>query len=216
MANDISNRLTIEAGSGQIITVMTAIRGPDFSEAVIDFNRIIPMPEVLKNTGSGSTTIDDKRVDAWWTDNSLRWDHPDRKPDRLLTNEETAAIASTGFNNWYDWSVANWGTRWNAYSQNCSGDNVIRFQTADAAPLPVLAALAAQHPEARFTLEYADENVGSNAGIVVYEHGEPYSETFLGRRAAAKLWFELTGNDPKERGYDTTTFEYVGDRDQAA
>jgi hypothetical protein len=218
MPNHISNRLTIEAKPEQVNAILVAIqvRDTDGAEMPIDFNRIMPMPEVLKNTGSGYSTFDGKRVESWWTDNQHSYNHPDRKPDRLLTDEEQAAIAKTGFDNWYDWRIEKWGTKWNAYHQARSSDNVVTFQTAWSAPLPVLAALAAQHPEARFVLEYADEDIGSNAGIVIYQHGETYSETSLGHRAAAKLWFDLNDCDPNDRGYDPVTFEYVGEEEDAA
>ena len=199
MPNHISNRLTIEAGPEQVKAIFLAIQGQDTDRAdmPIDFNRITPIPAVLKNTGKGSSTFDGKRVENWWTDNEHSYNHPERKPDRLLTDEEQAAIARTGFDNWYDWSIAKWGTKWNAYHLARSGDNVVTFQTAWSAPLPVIATLAVQHPNARFILEYADEDIGSNAGIVVYECGEPHSETSLGHKPAAKLWFELNGCDPK-------------------
>lgn len=214
MPNHITNRLTIETSSERLEAIFAAIQGKDREGAdmPIDFQRIVPMPEVLRNTGSGSTIIDGKRIETWWTDNEHPYNHPERRPDRLLTDEEQAALAKTGFSNWYDWSVANWGTKWNAYSQE-RDENVILFQTAWAAPLPVLAALARRYPEARFTLEYADEDLGSNAGIVRYEGGEPYSETALHYQAAAKLWFELNGRDPRDLGYDPITFEYVGEEE---
>ena len=71
-----------------------------------------------------------------------------------------------GTNNWYDWSCANWGTKWNAYDIYCDA-NVIEFNTAWSCPLPVLDKLAEICYEygVSFTGKWADEDMGSNVGI---------------------------------------------------
>lgn len=214
MPNHVSNRLTIEGDSGLVVTIMHEIRGTEINQ-FIDFNRIIPMPDVLKDTGSGSTIIEGQRLSTWWTDNEHARNDPQRRPDRLLTEEEQALIAATGFNNWYDWSVAKWGTKWNAYSQSRVDEKSIRLNTAWNAPVPVISELAARYPEARFTMEYADEDKGSNAGIYVFEYGELASATTLGHRRACALWFEMNGADPMDYGYDPVTFAYL-EEDEAA
>lgn len=43
--------------------------------------------------------------------------------------------------NWYDWSVENWGTKWNSFEGNVT-DAGIGFSTAWSPPIPVIAALA--------------------------------------------------------------------------
>jgi hypothetical protein len=77
--------------------------------------------------------------------------------------------------------------------------------------VPVIAALAAEFPEARLTLEYADEDIGSNSGSIVFDGGRPHTATKFDRKAAAALWFELNRCDPRDRGYDPVTSGYVGD-----
>jgi hypothetical protein len=46
---------------------------------------------------------------------------------------------------WYEWSIANWGTKWNAYSQEPTERTddtlILRFQTAWGPPYPWLAAV---------------------------------------------------------------------------
>ena len=64
-----------------------------------------------------------------------------------------------GHNNWFDWSVKNWGTKWNAcdpqlIEETCS----LRFDTAWASPTPVLHALSKQHPGVRFTFRATEES----------------------------------------------------------
>lgn len=119
------------------------------------------------------------------------------------------AVTQAGADDWYDWRITHWGTKWNAYWQELRDGNVIEFDTAWSPPLPLIAALAAQHPAVRFTLEFADENCGEDAGILVYERGEIVAETAFRGRGAVKFWFELNGSIPEEYGYDPITFEYV-------
>ena len=53
-------------------------------ESAFDFNKIVPMPEELVNTTKGSNHV---------------------------VSEEL--IEKYGADNWYDWSISNWGVKWN-------------------------------------------------------------------------------------------------------
>ena len=88
-----------------------------------------------------------------------------------------------GKNNWYDWSLANWGTKWDAYGYDDSIDysqnkNTITFLTAWAAPHPVIEKLAEIYPSVRIEHEWADEDIGSNCGRRVYYDGERVEEYY--------------------------------------
>lgn len=67
-------------------------------------------------------------------------DHPLYKKEGL-TAEERASTPD----NWYDWNVAHWGTKWNAYCQSVvEQDNdeiTLQFDTAWSPPEPVIARL---------------------------------------------------------------------------
>lgn len=90
-------------------------------------------------------------------------------PDNIfrgnLGPEERAIYGS---NNWYDWCRANWGTKWNAYS-DCfdKENNAIEFDTAWSCPIPVLDALAelCYKHNVSFTGKWADEDCGFNVGV---------------------------------------------------
>lgn len=77
-----------------------------------------------------------------------------------------------GANNWYDWSVNNWGTKWNAYSIQRVDDQTISFETAWAHPLPVIKALSQKFPDYVLTVDYADEDLGYNFGAYTMRNGE--------------------------------------------
>ena len=77
---------------------------------------------------------------------------------------------------WYNWSVDNWGTKWNAseiaYIPGTNDTGSVHFQTAWAAPDPWLDALARKYPDADFTLDFADEDGGgSNWGRLAGKNG---------------------------------------------
>lgn len=72
-----------------------------------------------------------------------------------------------GSNNWYDWSVANWGTKWNAQYSSLNNKNTLWFDTAWSCPIPVLNKLAeiCCINDVRFEGEWADEDCGCNVGV---------------------------------------------------
>ena len=72
-----------------------------------------------------------------------------------------------GKNNWYDWSLYNWGTKWNAYNSNFDADNnAIEFDTAWSCPISVLNKLAEMCHEHNISFDgkWADEDCGFNVG----------------------------------------------------
>lgn len=144
---------------------------------LIDFNKIDPMPLELKGTHSPS-----------------RGDRPD-------------LIAKYGVDNWYDWSVSHWGTKWNAYEQtkgesdtdkNGNYTETIFFETAWSTPFPVIRNLSKQFPYVGIHVTFADEDAGSNCGMYSLYDGEEVDETYLpesGSKEAMKVYFELWGGE---------------------
>ena len=83
-----------------------------------------------------------------------------------------------GANNWYDWSIANWGTKWNACSPNRYG-NTLEFNTAWGLCEPVLEKLAELCYEHKVTFSgyFCDEDWGSsNKGYLEAYDGEFYAD----------------------------------------
>lgn len=87
-----------------------------------------------------------------------------------------------GNNNWYDWSAANWGTKWNAYgfdpNTDYSKEKELKFLTAWSAPHPVIAKLSEMFPSVKLEHEWADEDIGMNCGRHVYYDGERIEEYY--------------------------------------
>ena len=69
-----------------------------------------------------------------------------------------------GHADWYSWSIAHWGTKWNGGP--CEGYRPsetaleLRFDTAWASPKPVLRRIAQTHPGLSGSVDYLDEGFG--------------------------------------------------------
>jgi hypothetical protein len=74
--------------------------------------------------------------------------------------------------NWYDWSTNHWGTKWNAYATEYDGDETLRFDTAWSHPSPVIHELSTRFPHVLISVEYADEDLGSNAAAYTILNGQ--------------------------------------------
>lgn len=64
--------------------------------------------------------------------------------------------------NWYNWNIANWGTKWDAgdiqIDEEPGGSKTtISFSTAWDKPEPVFFAMVDQHPELQFTFRWMEE-----------------------------------------------------------
>lgn len=78
-----------------------------------------------------------------------------------------------GYRDWYEWSYANWGTKWNGsdYEEIRVSNDLqgISFDTAWACPVPVLLELSKYTP---IVVMYSDEDLGNNYGILKISKGK--------------------------------------------
>jgi len=195
MPNHVTNFLTIGAEGELLEKIKSEIssgEGDDYTP--IDFHKILPRPEDL-NITSGSLTdngiavilyreLGDKRrltemlswnwtKEAGITDVDTLVNHMVEKGTADLVGGQKALdnIVKYGHSDWYSWSIANWGTKWNAYSTEVNGDEIV-FQTAWSCPDGVLIALSQKYPEVEFSIRFADEDFGSNVGEFGLLNGE--------------------------------------------
>lgn len=87
---------------------------------------------------------------------------------------------------WYDWSIQNWGTKWNCNSGACIEEEELKqqrsqgylefhFDTAWSPPEPWLENVAARHPELSFTLCWEEPGCGYG-GRLHFAKGELHDE----------------------------------------
>jgi hypothetical protein len=203
MPNHVTNILKFVGSQDDIDTLRAQIKSVDEQgyETAIDFNKIIPMPPSLRIT-SGSEVDkgiailkfteqgDDSKLRAMlnypWVkaenittpqqlvDYFLKKDDGNRE---YLTEARIALenIEKYGHKDWYSWSVANWGTKWNAYQTSEQGDS-IRFETAYSTPAPIVEKLSEMFPTVTILLEFADQDFGYNCGSIVFLAGNVMEE----------------------------------------
>ena len=168
MPNHCENILTITGEKKEIKRCRAFIRGEE-KEQFIDFNNIIPMPKELVGTRSPMTIISQKEYDE---QNELTEMEKSFGTSRCLTKKLSSEyLTKFKADNWYDWSCMNWGTKWNAYGQAVLAPNQIRFDTAWASPVPVIAKLSTLFPKLTFEVEYDIEG-GCGNGCYEFTNGE--------------------------------------------
>jgi hypothetical protein len=107
----------------------------------LDFNKIVPMPkEILHSLKYG---------DMKYLMMKRNPQQEKRMQDRQKKHENLC-MELHGVEGWYDWSIKNWGTKWNSYDNRFGikdtepqmGDEILYFQTAWSPPDPVMRELS--------------------------------------------------------------------------
>lgn len=223
MPNHVKNVLKFTGEYSEIKSMLEMIKQDEYGIGSIDFDKLIPMPDSLKiecgsNTAKGynyckgfiSEMLLAKKVQTVEELNITEKDenlylrqHPEINRD--VWNLGKAAYMNEylyGAQTWYEWSIENWGTKWNSYGYGETIDNWdegISFETAWSAPNPVIAKLAFLYPNIRIDHAWADEDIGENCGMCTYENGELVSgflpnDRVEGVEFACAVW----GYDPKD------------------
>ena len=104
-----------------------------------------------------------------------------------LGNAYINNIINYGYSSWYDWSVNNWGTKWNACSTYYIDDNNIEFETAWSMPEEIFKEISRKY-NTLVRVEYADEDIGYNCGISIYRNGKLIEDIIEDRQFALDLW----------------------------
>lgn len=184
MPNHIANVIKMK-GIKNLPLFSKAEKGTEY----FDFNKLIPMPESL-NIASGS--LEDVAIEAVMrklshelysflkkdyrkmTDEEFSWRSHGKSEDELakIGLQYISNKVLYGATTWYDWCIANWGTKWNAYGFEFRDDDTIKFETAWSCPEPVLQKLAEMYPNIIIEHWWADEDCGSNSGYKTYGNGE--------------------------------------------
>jgi Api92-like protein with ferredoxin domain len=178
MPNWTSNTIRVTGDSSAIREFLAFMRGSD--DRRFDFNRIIPMPELLRHTGSGFQKFDGIEHRTWYVINPdlALGDPGHEKNQRPFTPDEKAALAGIGADCWYDWAVKNWGTKWNACNVEIDDiseiDNSvdIGFETAWSAPFPIFQTIGAKFKHLAFGFTWTDEDQPGITHNMVPRSGE--------------------------------------------
>ena len=160
MPNWTSNSIRIAGVEADLRAFLEAVKSQG---QILDFNRLIPMPELLKHSARGRRTIDGKKVSSWYVIDTGDRAHPDNDNFRCFTAKEEAALKKIGHTDWYSWAWANWGTKWNAshaeIAEDCAAQGYvqIRFDTAWTPPIRILEKMFQTFPKLSFVCTWENE-----------------------------------------------------------
>ena len=121
---------------------------------------------------------------------------------------------------WYQFCSDRWGTKWNAPEgilMDEEDSRIMNFDTAWSAPLPIIEAMSKRFPDVEITIQWADEDIGTNVGRQTYRDGQVIDE-FIPEswsKEAYDLAFETFGDTPADRcmRYDEKEGTYVYDEE---
>ena len=144
--------------------------GHGFTQPALDFDRIVPQPDIIRHAPSGDTGVLADRVrrgdwsllrDPMFDDGPsdsvesfLTWLKGAEPGLTALAERSREAFEQTGHGTRDSWRLAHWGSTGNAQEFHVMSRNdrllAVSFTTADHFPEPILRALAERHPELEF------------------------------------------------------------------
>ena len=89
---------------------------------------------------------------------------------------------------WYDWSVENWGTKWDVTETYEDENGYICFDTAWSTPVEIFNLLSEKCTDLIFEVEYADEDLGNNCGMYKLQNGCELVFIMYGVEEACNIW----------------------------
>ena len=160
MPNHINNKLQFIDTIEEVQKIRNYIQSenPDGTIQIIDFDKIIPMPDSIHNTQPLLDECNNKHII-----NSIN----------SSPTEQQQIIKKTNiFFDRLEWSIKNWGTKWNAY--DCFDDdsvNTIYFNSAWTSPLYVIKKLSEIFPSTVLILIYVDSINDFSTGKIKMQNG---------------------------------------------
>jgi hypothetical protein len=152
------------------------------------------MPEELKDTTAPNS---EPKKNQFATSEEF-------KADLARYKRQVALGEKYGSEEWYHWSIENWGVKWNANTNEVikgeDGRMMISFMTPWGIPDRFLLALSKKFPKIVFCVLFADEDYGYNCGYYEYKSGHILEENLPegGGAEARAIAKDLLGDDPNE------------------
>ena len=211
MPNWVANNVTIIADETLLAKIREEVKGTPYSNGEdrdFDFNQIAPIPTELVGTTSPCRIITQNEYDAQEeriAKGELTEGEKNFGVSRGITKEmHDDFIERFGYADWYGWQNANWGTKWNASDVYWSNDDFVSFNTAWSTPFILLTTLSEKYPDAKFEVEYADEDFGHNVGTYTLVGGVEIEENVPegGTREAYEMALNIQGGEDYYLGDD--------------
>lgn len=168
MPNWCSNFLRVEGNPDEVkrFADMCIVENPDKpGQYEFTMTKLMPLPDELKETTSP----------ALW-----RGDENDVEGKAAYEKHNQYLIEKYGYNNWYDWQVNNWGTKWDVSDAMINDDEEgsigFDYDTAWGPNDEWVKYAAKQFPELKFYLSYEEPGCAF-CGVLMCENGEVTEDT---------------------------------------
>jgi len=207
MPNHISTNFRVTGPTAEVKRFINDANGND---CLLNLDSLLPMPSELRMTSSPVNIMTQAEIDKQWADwraetNPISKD----RPFGLGMTQETSDSYKTkyGFDNWYDWAIVNWGSKWGVYDEGewniteVEDDGLtsagISYQTAWSPVTIAWEKISKNYPSLEFFHEFADEGGGfvgnqliQNGDIVEDNDYEWDSDEGIVIREAVGMWVE--------------------------
>jgi hypothetical protein len=171
MPNHVTNEVTFLGSTERIKELREKCKG---DKSPFSFQAFYPMPDELIGTSSPAKIVTEQELQEW-KDKVAKGEVSEWEKDyRPITKDEQNKLKRKyGADNWYDWHIHSWGTKWDCYSHRGEGDDsFVIFETAWSTPIRALVKLSEIFDDITIEVRYADEDFGSNVGTYTLQGGE--------------------------------------------
>lgn len=210
MPNHCQNTLTVRGDKKVVekfikdITVGTHEFSDVQNEAglpVLDLNTLYPVPEELQNTQSPPNICEGEEYEKAVADYEKSKEENNRYGlfSRPITPDESdSLIDKYGTNNWFDWCVSEWGSKWGAYDiylfeedDTKDGEKIIvlGFTSAWSPPIHLIERISENYQELHFRLDYYEGGCFF-CGTHEVKKGRVLSECYHEDDMDVRLWLE--------------------------
>lgn len=126
-----------------------------------------------------------------------------------LGKKQMENVQKYGAPNWYEWSLQNWGCKWNS-SETSVADNSVYFSTPWAPSIQLVNRLAKMHPNLTIIHDYAEEQGALITGSNTYCKGKMQERNDFDAfsKEAYEMYFDLWGGN-EEYKFDKEKNNYV-------
>jgi hypothetical protein len=121
------------------------------------FDGTFPMPKEFEEIRTGAYTDENG-------ESHRKWREIDGKNIPVTDKEMKQFKKKYGSDNWWDWSINNWGTKWDACESLIYNNDInffcVSFDTAWGPPVEWIDNIMQDFPDLCFILEYSEEGMG--------------------------------------------------------
>lgn len=149
-----------------------------------DLNKVVPMPDSLNGVFPGDVITAAKaafmapvsshplvaRMEPW-SRSEAKQEHEFEGKKLELYNTCMSNLEKYGYAYWYDWAIANWGTKWNSYCCERLSDKSFSWETAWSGVPVLVEQISKKFPDVKMLYEYSDEDTGHNCGFARMKNG---------------------------------------------